>query len=92
MFGETGWDLLLALYIDGRQSGRTSVSSLIRFSEAPQTTVLRWLDYLESRGWVDRDRAQTNRKQATVNITEQAREALDNYLSETLREARSNFA
>lgn len=86
MFGETGWDLLLALYIDGRRSGRTSVSSLIRLSEAPQTTVLRWLDYLESRGWVDRDREQTNRKQATVDITQQGRAALDNYLTKTLRE------
>ena len=85
MFGEAGWDLLLALYIYGQHPGGTSVSSLIRFSGAPQTTVLRWLDYLEARKWVDRDRMQTNRKQANVHITTEAREALDAYLAETLR-------
>ena len=85
MFGEAGWDLLLALYIHGQHPGGTSVTSLIRFSGAPQTTVLRWLDYLEARKWVDRDRMQTNRKQANVHITTEAREALDAYLAETLR-------
>jgi len=83
MFGEPAWDLLLAIYISEQQGGVQSVASLTRFSGAPPTTVFRWLDYLQTRGWIERDKDDSRRK-VTVEITREAREALEAYLAETL--------
>src|SRR5438034_518711 len=46
MFGEPAWDMLLALYISSTEGPRHSVGSLGMLSGSPQTTALRWLDYL----------------------------------------------
>jgi len=82
MFGETGWDLLLVLYIaDAGQ--RLSISRLARRSRAAQTTVLRWLNYLESRNWIRREGHPDDRRSMFVEITDEGRCALNSYLSGT---------
>lgn len=84
MFGEPAWDMLLALYIMETSSARNTVGRLLTFSGAPQTTALRWLDYLEKQHLVSREAHPTDRRTAFIEITEKARDALDAYFSGTL--------
>jgi len=81
MFGEPAWDILLSLYICADQGGHQTLSSLSRFTGAPPTTVQRWLDYLETRGWVERDKFSTDRRLTHVEMTQAGIDTLEAYLT-----------
>jgi len=83
MFGEPAWDILLSLYMSEEHGTTQNAASLARLADAPQTTVFRWLDYLETRGWVERDRFNTDRRLVVVELTDAARDAFEKFLSET---------
>ena len=54
MFGEPAWDMLLVLYTEeGRE--RQTVGKLINAAGHAPTTAQRWLDYLETQGFVRRE-------------------------------------
>jgi DNA-binding MarR family transcriptional regulator len=46
LFGEPGWDMMLALYIAEGEGRRLKVSDICNESGVPPTTALRWLDRL----------------------------------------------
>jgi DNA-binding MarR family transcriptional regulator len=82
MFGEPAWEILLLLY--ALQSGpRPTVSRLAELSGATKSTALRWLEYLESQRWVQREPHPTDKRAIFVNLTENGRAALEAYLSGT---------
>lgn len=85
MFGEAAWNMLLALYSTEASGSRQTVSRLAELSGAPQTTALRWLDFLENReGLVRRKPKPTDRRIYMIELTDKARRALDTYFSEVL--------
>lgn len=85
MFGEAAWDMLLALYVKEQSGTRHSVSELCELSGAPQTTALRWLDYLENKDHlVAREPSPTDRRIFLVGLTDKGRESLDLYFSGTV--------
>ena len=86
MLGEPAWDMLLALYIDDRDGPRLSVGRLATISGAPMTTALRWIDYLAKERLVTRQPHPTDRRSEILELTDRARSALDQYLSETLQD------
>ena len=51
MFGEPAWDMLLALYFTEDAGPRQTVGRLIKMSNAPTTSALRWVHYLEKSSW-----------------------------------------
>lgn len=54
MFADPAWDMLLELYAAELRGIRLATSSVCAASAAPMTTALRWIDLLETRGWVAR--------------------------------------
>ena len=84
MFGEPAWEMLLHLYLAESHGTRLNVSRISEASGAPDTTALRWLDYLENRRLVRRDPHPTDARASFVVLTERAHELLGAYLSETL--------
>ena len=79
LFSEYAWDMLLVLYIYGDRGERLSVSRLAEFSDAPLTTAIRWLDYLESQRLIVRLQCPTDRRKFFVNLTDKGRTTLENY-------------
>jgi DNA-binding MarR family transcriptional regulator len=83
MFGEPGWNILLALYVREDELDPT-VASLAAMICAPQTSTTRWLDYLEGQRFVVRETHPTDRRSVIARLTENGRVALEGYLSEVL--------
>lgn len=84
MLGEPAWDMLLALYIGDRDGPRLSVGRLAMLSGAPMTTALRWIDYLAKERFITRHAHPTDRRSEIIELTDRARSAMEQYLSETL--------
>lgn len=81
MFSEAGWDMLLALYITEFEGGRQTIGKLVSWIGAPQTSALRWIDYLEKERLVSRQPHPEDRRRVFVDITEKGRMKLEDYLS-----------
>ena len=81
MFGEPAWDMLLALSITDFVGGRQSIRKLVGWIGEPQTTVLRWLNYLEKEQLITRKAHPSDRRTVLVDITHKARHELDLYFS-----------
>ena len=54
LFGEPGWDMILALYISDVEGYRLKVTDLMHESQATPSTALRWIDRLAELGLVRR--------------------------------------
>ena len=79
MFGEPAWDMLIALYtLDGQ---RTRVGKLVNIIGAPQTTALRWLEYLEKERFVVRRPDPDDLRVSCIELLDHGREVLDNYFA-----------
>ncbi len=79
LFSEYAWDMLLVLYIYGDRGERLSVTRLAEFSEAPLTTAIRWLDYLESQRLIVRLQCPNDRRKYFVHLSDKGRTTLENY-------------
>lgn len=80
IFGEPAWDVLLALYtIDGDQR-RLNIRELAKLTGLALTTALRWLDYLEEQGLIDRKPNPFDQRMVYVELSNNGRDAMDRYL------------
>jgi DNA-binding MarR family transcriptional regulator len=80
IFGEPAWDMLLVLYVTEQSDERLTMSRLAEWVQAPLTTVLRWMDYLEREQLVERQAHPTDRRIVFVKLLEKGRKALNSYL------------
>lgn len=87
MFGEPAWDMLLSLYVTSPSDARQTVSNLSSYSEAPPTTALRWIDFLEGQEYVTRRPSNCDLRVVFVELTAKGRDAIEAYLV-ALREQR----
>lgn len=79
VFGEPAWEMLVTLYImDGR---RVTVGKLVTMIDAPQTTALRWLQYLERKRYVARRSDPDDKRVVCIELLEEGRQRLDAYFS-----------
>ena len=79
IFGEPAWEMLVTLYImDGR---RVTVGNLVNMIDAPQTTALRWMQYLERRQYVKRRPDPDDKRVVCIELLDAGRERLDAYFS-----------
>jgi DNA-binding MarR family transcriptional regulator len=84
MFGEPAWDLLLALYVEQAENEAPTVSMLAKVAGIPITTALRWMDYLEEKRLIERERSSFDRRASTVTLSESGRTRLEGYFAEVL--------
>jgi len=81
LFGEPGWDILLALYVIDNVERRLSIAELTAITHVPLTTSLRWLAYLEEQDLVSRSAAPNDQRVVLVELTDDGRRAMESYLS-----------
>ena len=84
MFGEPGWELLLALFVMDQRGPKLTIGRLAQVAATKLTTALRWLDYLEDQNLVRRELHPNDARTAFIELTDKARESMRLYLSETV--------
>lgn len=80
LFGEPGWNMLIALYLAEAGGPRMTVSGLCAASQCPETTALRWLDKLVQLNLIERVKSPLDGRIFFVELQPSARTALTNYL------------
>ena len=84
MFGEVAWDIMIALYIEerGHSLSLTAISMQI---QAPMSTLLRWITYLEINMLVTTVSVVTDARVRLLKMTDIGRNAMDECMTELLR-------
>jgi DNA-binding MarR family transcriptional regulator len=85
LFGEPGWDILLALYIAQARGYRLKVSDACFEARVPATTALRWLEFVEEAGLASRRDNALDRRSSFVELTALGVERVDGYLKEATK-------
>lgn len=81
-FGEPVWDVMLDLFIAGREKRRVSVSSACIAADVPPTTALRWIQHLEDQAVVVREPDPSDRRRAYLQLSEPIAAAMEGYITE----------
>lgn len=81
LFGEPGWDMLLALYCLPKRGKLMSVSSLCYDANTGTTTGLRWQKVLTEKGLIERGPCEVKPSRQIVRLTHRGRELLERYLT-----------
>ena len=84
MFGEPAWDLLLALYLTEADTRAPALSSLAKTAGIAITTAFRWIDYLEEKRLIERERSSDDARALTVALSEVGRTRLEGYFADVL--------
>lgn len=84
LFGEPTWDILLDLYVAGRENRRVPTTSACIGAHVPPTTALRWLRILESRSFVERESDGKDGRRTFVRLTARGNAAMDDFLDAML--------
>ena len=82
LFGEPGWDMLLALFNAETIGHRLTVSSLCAASQSPDTTALRWIERLGQLDLIRREKSPLDGRVFFIDLQPSARTAIDAYLRE----------
>lgn len=80
LFSDPAWDILLDLYLAKVEQRRVSVSSLCIAAAVPQSTALRQISWLVSRGLVERHPNKLDGRVTFVEITEGGCSSMRNFL------------
>ncbi len=78
---EPPFDILVALYVNEGTDKIITASTLAELASVPPSTILRWLDYLVSNGWVDRSRVADDARKFRITLAAKSRRALDRLFS-----------
>ena len=84
MFGEPAWDLLLALYVTQADTPAPAVSSLAKAAGIAITTAFRWIEYLEEKRLIERQRSSDDGRALTVALTTEGRARLEGFFADLL--------
>lgn len=84
LFGEPGWDMLLDLYVALRRGRRLSVTALCLSAGVPNSTALRWVRELTTRGLIERAPDPDDGRRTFLALSDRALAALETYLDANL--------
>jgi DNA-binding MarR family transcriptional regulator len=84
MFGEPAWDILLVLYLKEAGSAAPTISGVARAAGIPVTTAFRWLDYLDEKHLIVRQRSSDDARALTVSLSDEGRKRLERYFADVL--------
>ena len=84
MFGEPAWDLLLALYVTQADVPAPAVSNLAKTAGVAITTAFRWIDYLEEKRLIERERSSDDGRALTIALSDEGRGRLEDYFARVL--------
>lgn len=80
MLAGPAFDLLVALYVM-EEGERASVRWLAERARVTNSTALRWLEYLENKGFVTRRRVMVDSRVSVADLTQEGRATLDEFFS-----------
>ena len=80
--GEPVWDILLDLFVAGRQGRLVSISSSCVAAAVPATTALRWIQHLEDKTLVIREPDPSDRRRANLSLSKSMAAAMEGYISD----------
>ena len=80
LFGEPGWDMLLALYCLPTRGERLGVTALSNASAVSVTSALRWQAILTEDGLIERIPDEDDKRREFVRLTDKGRTMLEDYL------------
>lgn len=81
-FGEPVWDILLDLFVAGREGRFVSVSSSCIAAAVPATTALRWIQHLEDKELLIREPDPIDGRRANLRLTRAMAAAMESYISD----------
>lgn len=84
-FGEPAWEMLLELYVRDASGTVSTVAELLAASNAPASTAARWLAQLDRLGFVTRRSHPADPKTEFVDLTAEAKAALERHLAAALK-------
>jgi DNA-binding MarR family transcriptional regulator len=77
MLGEPAFDMLLSLYTAAEEDDGLTLARLCELSRVPQSSGLRWIDYLCSKKLIARKPHPTDKRASLVHLTEEGRTTLN---------------
>ena len=80
LFGEPAWDMLLDLFVQTVEGRKISVTSLCIASRVPSTTALRYINELEKRGMIVREKSQVDQRTSFLRLSRDTFVKLGAYL------------
>ncbi len=81
-FGEPMWDIMLDLFVAGREGRLVSISSATIAAEVPPTTALRWLKGMEQDGMIERRDDPHDGRRTYVQLTAHVEIAMERYIKD----------
>lgn len=84
-FHETGWEILLELYIAEAEGRKLNVTAIGLDGHIPNATLVRWIALLEHRQLVFRQPDTIDRRRTWIGLTSLGSEKLDSCLQECVR-------
>lgn len=81
MMGEPVWDMLLALYCFSARGEVLSVSGLCQSAGVPPTTALRWLNLMEQKQLIIRNKDNKDGRRIFVSLSAEAKDLMNKYLA-----------
>lgn len=81
LFADPAWDILLVAYVTLLDHERQLVSTLIRTSLVPATTLLRWVRTLQHDGWLERTEEPLDGPHAVLELSSAGKAGMERYLA-----------
>lgn len=85
-FHETGWEILLELYIAKAEGRRLNVTAIGLEGHIPNATLIRWISVLEQRHLISREPDEVDRRRTWISLTPLGDEKLNVCLTECVRQ------
>ena len=82
LFADPAWDLLLDLFVTGRDGRSLDVTAACYATAVPQTTALRWLRIMEREGLIRRDPDPNDKRRCYVGLTSLSEQQVVDWLKQ----------
>ena len=90
LFADPAWDMMLELFHAHLEGRRLATSELAHKANVPVTTSLRWIDKLETDGWVSREPDPHDLRRVFADISQRGLETMRAWLKEWLEQSSTN--
>lgn len=81
LVGNPAWDILLLAYVTLLDQERQLVSTLLRTSQIPATTLLRWIKTLQQDGWLEPTPDPMQNPLAVLQLSAAGKAGMERYLA-----------
>jgi DNA-binding MarR family transcriptional regulator len=87
LFADPAWDIVLELFLAELEGRKLATSELGYAANVPMTTSLRWIEKLETDGWVRRDRDAHDLRRSFVELSARGSEAMHVWVRDWLEQS-----